>query len=63
MIIWFPLVVITHDVDDVKMFAETLVVYGVGEVSRVLPCRTLREQRGDAHVWREMAEACGLASA
>ncbi len=32
------------------MFAETLVVYGLGQVSRVLPCKTLREQHGDAHV-------------
>ncbi len=58
-----PLVVITHDVDDVKMFAETLVVYGLGQVSRVLPCKTLREQHGDAHAWREMTEACGLCAA
>ena len=57
-----PLVVITHDVDDVKMFAETLVVYGLGEVSRVLPCKTLREQHGDAHAWREMVKACGLSA-
>jgi molybdate transport system ATP-binding protein len=58
-----PLVVISHDVDDVKMFAETLVVYGLGEVSHVLPCKTLREQHGDDHAWREMAKACGLAVA
>ena len=55
-----PLVVISHDVDDVKMFAETLVVYGRGEVSHVLPCKTLREQHGDAHAWREVVRACGL---
>ena len=30
-----PLVVITHDVDDVKMFAETLVVYGLGQVATI----------------------------
>ena len=58
-----PLVVITHDVDDVRMFAETLVVYGLGQVSRVLPCKKLREQHGDAHVWRAMSEACGLSAA
>jgi hypothetical protein len=45
------------------MFAETLVVYGLGEVSHVLPCKTLREQHGDDHAWREMAKACGLAVA
>jgi molybdate transport system ATP-binding protein len=58
-----PLVVITHDVDDVRMFAETLVVYGLGEVSRILPCKTLREQHGEAHAWRQMTEACGLFAA
>jgi len=58
-----PLVVITHDVDDVKMFAETLVVYGLGQVSRVLPCKTLREQHGEAHAWQEMTKACGLSAA
>lgn len=58
-----PLVVISHDVDDVKMFAETLVVYGLGEVSHVLPCKMLREQHGDDHAWREMTKACGLSAA
>lgn len=58
-----PLVVISHDIDDVKMFAETLVVYGHGKVSHVLPCKLLQNQHGEEHAWNEMAKACGLAGA
>jgi molybdate transport system ATP-binding protein len=53
-----PLVVITHDMEDVRTFADTLVVYGMGQVSRVIARREMERVRAEADLWKEMTEAC-----
>ena len=39
-----PVMLITHDQEDVKIFAETLVVYNDGQVKHVCPFKKLRAQ-------------------
>lgn len=58
-----PMVVITHDLEDVRAFADTLVVYELGQVARVLPCRDIRARDGEAGAWAAITGACGAAFA
>ena len=58
-----PMVVITHDLEDVRAFADTLVVYELGQVSRVLACRDIRAREGEAGAWAAISGACGAAFA
>ena len=53
-----PLLMITHDLEDVKAFADTLVVFQHGSVAGVLPCKEMREQKGDDQAWHETFETC-----
>jgi molybdate transport system ATP-binding protein len=39
-----PVMLITHDQDDVEMFADTLLVYGEGQVQHICPFKKLRAQ-------------------
>jgi molybdate transport system ATP-binding protein len=55
-----PLIIITHDLEDVRMFAETLVVYGMGRISRVIPCKEIERTQGEGFLWKQMVEACGI---
>ena len=53
-----PMVVITHDLEDVRAFADTLVVYELGQVARVLACRDLRARDGESGAWAAITGAC-----
>ena len=55
-----PLVIITHDMEDVRTFADTLVVYGMGQVSRVISRKEIERLCGEGNLWQEMTEVCHL---
>ncbi len=54
-----PMILITHDLEDVRAFADTLVVYEYGAVANVLPCRDLCRREGETRAWPGIFEACG----
>ncbi|MDR0250140.1 MAG: ATP-binding cassette domain-containing protein [Burkholderiales bacterium] len=53
-----PIILITHDLEDVRAFADTLVIYQYGAVANVLPCRDICRQEGGARAWQSIFEAC-----
>lgn len=53
-----PIVMITHDLDDVKAFADTLAVYRHGAVASVLSCREMCRQEGEALAWPQIFDTC-----
>lgn len=57
-----PLVVITHDPEDVRTFAETLVIYTQGRVEQVVGRGRLRREQGEDYAWQTVREACHLAA-
>ncbi len=54
-----PMVVITHDLEDVRTFADTLVIYRHGAVAETLPCKAIRDREGEAGAWARIQNACG----
>ena len=54
-----PIILITHDLKDVRAFADTLVVYQYGAVAHVLPCREMCRREGETQAWPLIFEACG----
>ncbi|MDR0770469.1 MAG: ATP-binding cassette domain-containing protein [Burkholderiales bacterium] len=53
-----PIVLITHDLKDVRAFADTLVVYQYGTIAKVLPCREMCRHEGETQAWASIFEAC-----
>lgn len=53
-----PMVMITHDLEDVKALADTLVVYQPGSVANVLSCRQLCEEKGGEQAWEDIVQTC-----
>jgi molybdate transport system ATP-binding protein len=56
-----PLVLITHDLQDVEQLAQTLVVIDLGQVTRTVPLRPLRGNHGVDYLMAELAQLCGVA--
>lgn len=56
-----PLVLITHDLQDVEHLAQTLVVIDLGQVTRTVPVSSLRGSLGADSLMRELAQVCGVA--
>lgn len=56
-----PLVLITHDLQDVEQLAQTLVVIDLGEVTRTVPLESLRGSLGGDSLRAELAQLCGTA--
>jgi molybdate transport system ATP-binding protein len=56
-----PLVLITHDLQDVEQLAQTLVVIDFGEVTRTVPLQSLRSGRAPDSLAAELAQLCGVA--
>ncbi|MDR2016517.1 MAG: ATP-binding cassette domain-containing protein [Burkholderiales bacterium] len=54
-----PIVLITHDLKDVRALADTLVIYQYGAVAKVLPCRDMCRHEDEALVWPRVFEECG----
>jgi len=53
-----PIILITHDLEDVRAFADTLVIFRDGAIANVLPCRDIFRREG-AQAWPGIFEACG----
>ena len=53
-----PMVMITHDLEDVKALANTVVVYRPGSVADILPYQFMREEKGEEQAWSEVLSAC-----
>lgn len=53
-----PMVVITHDLEDVQALADTLVVYDLGQVARTIPCAEWRRREGEVRARELIAEVC-----
>jgi molybdate transport system ATP-binding protein len=56
-----PLVLITHDLQDVEQLAQTLVVIDLGEVTKTIPLVALRGGLGSDSLTAELAQLCGVA--
>lgn len=56
-----PLVLITHDLQDVEHLAQTLVVIDLGRVTRTLPLAPLRRGLPAQELHAELAQLCGVA--
>jgi molybdate transport system ATP-binding protein len=56
-----PLVLITHDLQDVEQLAQTLVVIDFGKVTRTVPLQPLRNGLGGDSLTAELAQLCGIA--
>jgi molybdate transport system ATP-binding protein len=56
-----PLVLITHDLQDVEQLAQTLVVIDLGQVTRTVPLRPLRSSLGADSLMAELVRLCGVA--
>lgn len=53
-----PMVVITHDLEDVRLFADTLVTYDIGRTHKPLHCKQLSQRLGEEMAWRIAQSAC-----
>jgi len=53
-----PMVMITHDLEDVKALADTLVVYQSGSVANVLSCHQMCAEKGSEQAWSEIIKTC-----
>ncbi len=53
-----PMVVITHDLEDVRLFADTLVTYDIGRTRKPLNCKQLSHRLSDEMAWRIVQDAC-----
>jgi len=56
-----PLVLITHDLQDVQRLAETLVVMEMGRVTRSVPLGAALQQVPEGSVAAALAQLCGIA--
>lgn len=54
-----PLVLITHDLQDVESLAQTLVVIDLGQVTRTVPLRSLRASLSGDSLMAELSQLCG----
>lgn len=55
-----PLILITHDLQDVERLAQTLVVIDLGQVTRTISTSSLRGSRGGEAWMTELAHLCGV---
>jgi molybdate transport system ATP-binding protein len=55
-----PLVLITHDLQDVEQLAQTLVVIDLGLVTKTVPICSLRGSLGGDSLMAELAHLCGV---
>ncbi|MCL2021546.1 MAG: ATP-binding cassette domain-containing protein [Betaproteobacteria bacterium] len=53
-----PFILITHDLEDVRAFADTLVIFQHGAVANALPCRDIVQREG-VEAWPGIFAACG----
>ncbi len=55
-----PMVIITHEFEDVKTFADTVVIYSSGRIDSVFSIKETAKRNSDDEAWKEIYEACGM---
>lgn len=53
-----PMVMVTHDLEDVKAIAQTIVVFRQGAVAEVLPYQHMIQAMGQEAAWHQVVESC-----
>src|SRR5699024_2441616 len=53
-----PMLMITHDLEDIKALANHIIVYGRGEVAEHLPYRQMRQELGKTQAWEQALASC-----
>jgi molybdate transport system ATP-binding protein len=53
-----PMVIISHDLEDVRQFGDTVVVYETGRVRAVQPHAQRRTEVGEESAWQETQALC-----
>lgn len=53
-----PLVMISHDLEDVKSMAQTLLVFQKGSIADIIEYRSLCHELGQAGAWKQALRAC-----
>lgn len=53
-----PMLMITHDLEDIKALANHIIVYGRGEVAEHLPYRQMRQELGKTQAWEQVLASC-----
>ena len=56
-----PMVIITHDLDDVKALANSIVVFKQGAISDVLAYEQMKYALGEEQAWAQVIESCKMA--
>lgn len=52
-----PMIIITHDLDDVKALANSIVVFKQGAIADVLPYEQMRQEFGEEQAWEQVLQA------
>src|SRR5699024_5902231 len=53
-----PIIMISHDLEDVKAFADTLVIYQMGAVAEVVACDKFIAAHSETAGWQKIVESC-----
>ena len=53
-----PMLMITHDLEDIKALADHIILFGRGVISERLPFRQMRAKLGKEHAWQQIMDAC-----
>lgn len=53
-----PMLMVTHDLEDVKTIAQTIVVFRCGSVAEVLPYQHMIQTLGRDEAWSQVLESC-----
>ncbi|MDO5666249.1 MAG: ATP-binding cassette domain-containing protein [Alcaligenaceae bacterium] len=53
-----PMLMITHDLDDIKALANHIIVYSKGVVAERLPYRQMQQELGGEHAWEQTLASC-----
>ncbi len=53
-----PMVMITHDLEDIKALAKNIIVFGKGGVADSLAYQKMRQEFGEERAWEQAFDAC-----
>ena len=53
-----PMVMITHDLEDIKVLAKNIIVFGKGAVTDSLAYQQMRQEVGEERAWEQALDAC-----
>lgn len=53
-----PMLMISHDLEDIKALANHIIIYGKGLIADCLPYRQMVQELGKEHAWEKTLAAC-----